>query len=433
MNALLKYPELKAQVRNIVLETPTDPKTDGTEDFTKAWRKATISIWKLPNLSSLHLGFGPASANCWFYYKARREYRGTRAPESIQLQFMKLVFEALCSRNHPKPCLRSLSIKNLPDFHDLPFAASPRFRKTLSRLSELHLHMVALSEKDDLRQHMRWLHEFFKYTIPRVWLKPSSESLTRLTLYNDIYWGYMPAVSSRDIRFPKLKHLTMNKYTFAHDWQIEWITAHGNTLETLILGDCPILFYMTSGGFWNTYESTDHDDHELLLSRELQHGQFSDDRRHWVYNRRWHHFFDMLQVGLPFLTNFGRWRDALCSDNGAITFGALDMKVPDVLQNQYVIHDGRRNRWVKSYSGTPAVFEGTDGSLKLRVKSPAVAEPPYEVISRETERVDEPEVSESESNKSEEDADGRGCQKDDEEAFSRFIGAVTSRARAQGL
>lgn len=177
---------------------------------------------------------------------------------------MKLVFEALCSRNRPKPSLRSLSIKNLPNFHDPPYTASRKFKNILSGLSELHLHMLALSEEDDLRQHMLWLRGFFEY-IPQVWLKPSLKSLTHLTLYNDIYWGYWPAVDSRCIRFPKLKHLAMNKYTFAYDWQFEWITAYGPTLETLILGECPILLYMTSGELWDRYKFTSHHDHELLL------------------------------------------------------------------------------------------------------------------------------------------------------------------------
>lgn len=450
MNALLKYLELKAHVRHIILEASTDPNADGSEDFTRAWRKATISIWKLPNLSSLQLGFGPANANCWSYYKAWFEHRAIRSLQFIQLQFMKLVFEALCSRNRPKPCLRSLSIKILPDFHDPPFTASPKFKNILSGLSELHLHMLALSEEDDLRQHMLWLRDFFEY-IPRVWLKPSMKSLTHLTLYNDIYWGYWPAVDSRCIRFPKLKHHAMNKYTFAYDWQIEWITAHGPTLETLILGECPILFYMTSGELWDRYKSTSRDDHELLLPQRFQGGQFSDDRHHWIYNRRWHHCFDMLQVGLPFLAKFGRWRDASCSDNRAITFGAPDMTLPSVLQNNCVVHDDRSMRWVKSYLGTPEVFEGTGGSYKLRVKSPPVAEPPYELVSREAARTDEPEASERERNESEDgecgeekpEADSHhevkyyddwtGCQKDDEEAFSSFIGAVTSRASSRTL
>lgn len=73
----------------------------------------------------------------------------------------------------------------------------------------------------------------------------------------------------------------------------------------------------------------------------------------------------MLQMGLPFLTKFGRWHDASCSDNRAITFGAPHMTLPSVLQNNCVVHDDRSMRWVKSYLGTPEVFEGTGGSTSL--------------------------------------------------------------------
>ena len=61
--------------------------------------------------------------------------------QSIQHQFMKLVFKALCSRNYPNPCFRSLPIRNLSDFYDTPFTASLKFKNLFSRLNELHLHM----------------------------------------------------------------------------------------------------------------------------------------------------------------------------------------------------------------------------------------------------------------------------------------------------
>lgn len=80
-----------------------------------------------------------------------------------------------------------------------------------------------------------------------------------------------------------------------------------------------------------------------------------------------------------------------------------------------------------------------------------MAEPPYELVSREAARTDEPEASERERNESEDGESGEekreddshhevkyhndwtGCQKDDEEAFSSFIGAVTSRASSRTL
>ena len=449
MNALLEAPELRGQVRNIAFRTLRDPNAEGSQYmgvFTEEWRTAAIGIWKLSNLSSLQLGFGPANTDCCFYYEAPFDRRAIEKLRSIQHQFMKLVFETLCSRNDPKPCLRSLSIKNLPDFHDRSFTASPIFNNLLSRLSKLHLHMLALSVWDDPRLQISRLSRFFSTDIARVWLKPSLKSLTHLTLCNDIFWGYLPAFDCRDLRFPKLKHLVMNNYTFAHDWQIEWIIAHGPTLETLILDECPILFYMLTTHSWSFMAFTSHEDHENPL-RAFGNSQFRDDRPHWAYNRRWHHVFTMLQEGLSFLTKFGWWRDGSGLDNEAITFEARDVTLPRVLQNYYVIYDGR---WEEPLHA-PKVFEGILGSHKIRVQSPTVAEPPYELIPRKAEQIDEPEISESKNNESEdykgdEDKwrldgkckeesydDSTGCQKDDEEAFLSFIETVTNRARSQGL
>ena len=183
------------------------------------------SISKFPCLSSIQFRFSPSNSACWICDEDHGDW-------DSQFQLMELLFGALCNRDRPIASFRSLTIKNHPDFYDHQYEASSKFRKTISRLSELHLAITSSWKRRDR------LHSFLE-DFPSVWLRPSSEHLTHLTLYYDEYWGWDPAVDSRDIQFPRLTYLAMKNYTFAHDWQIGWITTHGPTLRTLILENCP--------------------------------------------------------------------------------------------------------------------------------------------------------------------------------------------------
>ena len=359
---------------------------------------------------------------------------------------MELLFGALCNRDRPIASFRSLTIKNHPDFYDHPYESCSKFKETISRISELHVAITSSWKRRDR------LHSFLE-NFPSVWLRPSSDHLTHLTLYYDEYWGWDPAVDSRDIEFPNLKYLAMKNYTFAHDWQIEWITAHGPTLRTLILDNCPILICMVRA--W--YEPTvSHDDHEVFLYREFQVDGRLHNENHWTYNRRWHHFYAMLEAGLPFLTKFACWHDIrlpeLLIDVGVL-FEARDRMLPRLPQDRYIVHNGPKRPWINPSHDAMSIYR------RYRVTSPTVAEPPYRLLSKADrawwagvcrsrgDDSDEDEGVEDESDEDGSDEDGTfldgsedggfnfqtGCQKDDERAFLIFITAVTRRARALGL
>ena len=116
----------------------------------------------------------------------------------------------------------------------------------LSRLQELHLGIVTEYETaaPETNIEKSELHSFFNdgdEGLSKAWLRPVHEHLTHLTLFVDTYWGWAPAFpAARSLHLAKLKYLALGNFTFAHDWQVDWILAHGSSLKTLIMDDCPM-------------------------------------------------------------------------------------------------------------------------------------------------------------------------------------------------
>lgn len=77
--------------------------------------------------------------------------------------------------------------------------------------------------------------------LPAVWLQPA-ENLTTLVLYQDHPFGFFPRLNLRGVRFPRLRTLALGRYTFSHEWQLDWLAEHGATLEELFLDSCTVLF-----------------------------------------------------------------------------------------------------------------------------------------------------------------------------------------------
>jgi hypothetical protein len=88
--------------------------------------------------------------------------------------------------------------------------------------------------------HSNALHASFA-SFPTTWLKPSS-SIQHLTLSCDRQYGFIPYLRLTDVHFPRLQHLGLNKFTFAIDSHLTWITSHAATLTALYLDDCSILY-----------------------------------------------------------------------------------------------------------------------------------------------------------------------------------------------
>lgn len=167
--------------------------------------------------------------------------------EEFRGDVLETVLGALNRETSSANNLRSLTIVNLQNKNNEGITNSSNFKNVLSRITELHLLTAVQIEELASENYVlkTALNDFFRGGLPNAWLKPASQNLTRLTLYTNTYWGWLPGFDPRGIRFPSVKYLALGNYTFAHDWQIEWITSHFADLETLIMVDCPIVFQCT--------------------------------------------------------------------------------------------------------------------------------------------------------------------------------------------
>jgi hypothetical protein len=134
----------------------------------------------------------------------------------------------------------TVTIKHLQDSCEIEGPDMLQFPETLKKLhlSVATWYGLASSEWD---LELRHRHQFFNIRLNAVWLRPLHSQLTHLTLHCNTYWGVYPRWQPGDLHFPQLKSLAFGNWTIAYDWQIAFITSHGETLEQLIFTYCPIL------------------------------------------------------------------------------------------------------------------------------------------------------------------------------------------------
>lgn len=135
----------------------------------------------------------------------------------------------------------TLTVKHLQSFCP---AQRPDSSQILPMFKKLNLLITTwtceASPDNDIENLDR--HAFFNDRLDTVWLSPSQSRLTHLTLHCNTYWGVFPRWQPEGLRFPSLRSLALSKWTVTFDWQLDFITSHGETLEQLILTDCPILY-----------------------------------------------------------------------------------------------------------------------------------------------------------------------------------------------
>jgi hypothetical protein len=165
---------------------------------------------------------------------------------TYRTSFQTLLFDAL-SKNQ---LLRGLTIKNIQDAYITrtgPHQASLEVHK---RLVKLALMVVTEFVYGSDMRHREYnisapaLHECFNTGLISHWLIPTQPQLTHLTLYCDTYWGVWPLTDLRGVHFPHLTSLALGHWSIAHDWQIEWVASHGETLRELIFDECPIVYLL---------------------------------------------------------------------------------------------------------------------------------------------------------------------------------------------
>ena len=132
-------------------------------------------------------------------------------------------------------------------------------------------------------------------------------SLRSLALYSDMNWGLYPSMPLKGIHFPNLRTLTLGRYCFFNDTQLDWVISHSSTLQELYLDDCSILFEFAAGDTeWQNATTPGSGVHlELNEDQEL----------FCFYPRRWYEYFASLESGLPHLRHFaigrGEWHDGM--------------------------------------------------------------------------------------------------------------------------
>ncbi|KAJ4296333.1 hypothetical protein N0V90_006378 [Kalmusia sp. IMI 367209] len=247
LNAILESDTLKKLVKKVVIdgdngahwmEKEEDEYGDFIDDYVEtAWSGALGRIYQFPYLREVDFAFnGIAGLDMDGEFEQDDEYRE---------YYQRLLFATLSKTE----LLDSLSIRNIQDAlitHTGPDEASMLVREKLKKLALMvvteTMHVYSVAGLGDLDIDAPAFHECFNSGLTSHWLKPTQQQLTHLTLYCDSYWGIYPFTDLRGIHFPHLKSLSLGRWTIAHDWQHEWVTSHGDTLEELVLDDCPIVY-----------------------------------------------------------------------------------------------------------------------------------------------------------------------------------------------
>lgn len=247
------------------------------------------------------------------------------SPESVafRTEVLSLAINALDDDSHPTPKFRALSIKGLQDYNDPRLTSSPAFQAVIARLETLEVFIVTqvifASPEDSL--YLPELHVFYK-ALPGLWLSPAMDNLTKLTLFSDIYFGYIPKLDLRQLHFPKLQELVFGNYAFTHDWQFEWILQHSRTLHTLIMDDCPIIYHFRTDGDL---------DNERYPVDPLG---YDGDNTEFTYERRWCWFFRAIKSSLHRLHHFQFGAAEWDSDGSG--FDLVDELIPRLYKGMYM-------------------------------------------------------------------------------------------------
>jgi hypothetical protein len=263
--------------------------------LSSAFKTMLDNIGLFKNLRRVELKFewqvrGLASWDDDGNHKERTEYREP---------FLRNFFRALNHPEHPASKVQSLSICNLHDLSNHETLRSEDFKVVLSRVDNLELGIATEERKAGPEREIEYSerHQFFGTDLIDLWLAPVQHNLVNLKLYSNCYWGYLPKCDLRKLRFPRLKGLAFGRMTFTHDWQLDWIISHGQTLESLTLYDCPIIHDA------KVARATDSERYVKLQDGTVEWDL--DNVTTWSYGSRWHDYFHKMTIGLPGLQHFG--------------------------------------------------------------------------------------------------------------------------------
>ena len=222
--------------------------------------------------------------------------------ECFKLFYFSEIFRVIClslanCRVNRHKILR-LSIENFPSLYD-PYKTAPLgFAHLIHKLHTLELDIITIG-RDDLFTRTRWMCEetvSCYQQLPQAWLEPAAHNLRTLQLSADIPWGWYLKVDFRSIYFPCLKALKLVRFTFSHDWQVQWLSDHADSLKHLTLTECAILDHATS-----TRQRFDSEGYPLGLEPDEDEAQGQGS---YSYKKRWSYHFKAIETSLTQLESF---------------------------------------------------------------------------------------------------------------------------------
>lgn len=178
-----------------------------------------------------------------------------------------------------------------------------------------------------------------------------------------------------------------------------------------------------------------HEDHIKLANPSPNPCAVSedDDDSHWIYSSRWHHFFPRFEAQMLSLTKFvythEGWPNLFSMEQA---FDERDRLVSSFQLKRYAAFNGTIGpcQWEDKCGRRDGIYKNFSGRVK--VMTPAMVEPPYQIVLEDDGASCHPDGSGSFRGQSE-SRDSTGCQKQDEEAFDSLLRTVARRAREKGV
>lgn len=315
LRSLLEKPDLCSAMTQLTIDTAeyTDTCMDTydweyrDEELLQSFLAVLKKLGRLRSLRSVTLR---CSSEC-VGPQQRRHWWARNVPESINFRtdVLQSLFVGL-NANHATPKLEHLCVENLQGCGNETVARSRDFKAVMSRLSRLELQITTEDVDGDgslpANLGKKELHSFFGQRLVQEWLEPVRKGLTHLKLYSrDMYFGYLPKCHLPT--FSALRSLTLGGMSFSHDEQLTWILSHGDTLEELILDNCPIVIGVRIP---STLDSNNYPIEPLFNSSTT--GSILAPSS-FLYPARWHNYFSRFATDLVKLRSircgFGDWYD----------------------------------------------------------------------------------------------------------------------------
>ena len=307
--------ELQCLVKFAVIETFPDlywdsndyEYIDGQYDKYKGWILPEGFIAAIGTLSQGFLK--TCSIKIKFSRDVTNEPRVSRItsaePPTRRRMLLESVFTTLAIRsvNNELANVDVLKVSNLSNFTHDTIAVSNSFQMGMRVLKELHIQVR--QDVDPVPSENEFDFPGDSYFMPHLksqWLEPIASQLTSLSLYFDEYWGVVPILELKGMKFPRLRSLALGNYTFGYEWQLDWLISL-TSLEILMLENCPILLIIAFFDLEMQTYGVDASGWRRVRLNNMEADPYEGDE---VFENpaRWSRYFDRIR-GLPNLVEFG--------------------------------------------------------------------------------------------------------------------------------